>query len=428
MLSKEQIIEVESLPKDIENGATYAIKQAKPNSYTHGMFKYPCKFIPEIPKWGINTYLSDKNGVVFDPFSGSGTTLLEANLNGVSSYGTEIDDIAKLIIKVKTTVLNSLQIDMLEDCYLDIMNRITKVDAEYFRPEIVNLDHWFSEKTIMELGKIKVYIDNISDADVKDFFKLCMVSIIKRVSNADDASPKPYVSNKIIKIPPTVEKEFSTTFRRYKQMTIELIEVKNMGRASIMNGDALDFLLPFGIDLAITSPPYINAFDYGRTMRLENLWMATLTEDELRAKKSQYVGTEKINTKLEKNELGILEKSTLLKKYYFEIIEQDERRALIVKKFFEDMELNLFNVYEQMNVEGKYIIVIGNSTIRKINVESWKVIEELANKIGFKTVKYFSYVIQNPYIRIPRKGMGGKISKDYVLVLEKGEFKYGTKK
>lgn len=420
MPSKEQIIEVETLPLDIKSGATYSIKQANPNSYTHGMFKYPCKFIPEIPRWGINSFLPEKRGVIFDPFSGSGTTLLEANVNGIDAYGTEIDDVAKLIIKVKTTVLNSTQMEILEQCYLEIINIIARDDAMLFRPEIANLEHWFSADTINELGRMKVYIDNIMDVEIRDFFKLCMVSIIKRVSNADDTSPKPYVSNKIKKTPPTVEKEFSSVFRRYKQMMLDLLSVERMGNTEIIQGDALEFSVPLGIDLAITSPPYINAFDYGRTMRLENLWLATLTEEMLREKKSKYVGTEKINTKKEKRELSILTKSTLLKVYYDQIVEQDEKRALIVKKFFEDMEDNLRSVYNQMNIGGKYIIVIGNSTIRKVNVESWKVIEEIANKMGFKTVQYFNYIIQNPYIRIPRKGMGGKISKDYVLVLEKG--------
>ena len=420
MSSKEQIIEVESLPVDIQTGATYAIKQANPNSYTHGMFKYPCKFIPEIPRWGIKTYLSEKRGVIFDPFSGSGTTFLEANVNGLDAYGTEIDDIAKLIIKVKTTVLDLAQMKLLDQCYPEIINIIGQDDVKLFTPAIVNLEHWFSENTINELGRIKAYIDNIEDEDVRDFFKLCMASIIKKVSNADDTSPKPYVSNKIIKVPPTVEKEFTSVFRRYKQMMQELTHVKKMGNTVIIQGDALEFSVPLGIDLAITSPPYINAFDYGRTMRLENLWLDTLTEEMLREKKSQYVGTEKINTEEEKSELGILGKSDLLKVYYNQIAEQDEKRALIVKKFFEDMEDNLRCVYSQMNICGKYVIVIGNSTIRKVNVESWRVIEEIANKMGFKTVQYFNYIIQNPYIRIPRKGMGGKINKDYVLVLEKG--------
>lgn len=420
MPGKEQIIEVESLPVDIQTGATYTIKQTNPNSYTHGMFKYPCKFIPEIPRWGINAYLSEKGGVIFDPFSGSGTTLLEANVNGIDAYGTEIDDIAKLIIKVKTTVLGSAQLELLDQHYSEIINTIAQADAELFIPAIANLEHWFSENTINELGRMKVYIENIMDADVRDFFKLCMVSIIKRVSNADDTSPKPYVSNKIIKNPPNVEKEFTSVFRRYKQMMRELLNVEKMGNTEIVQGDALKFSVPLRIDLAITSPPYINAFDYGRTMRLENLWLATLTEEMLREKKSKYVGTEKINTKKEKNELSILKKSTLLKVYYAQIVEQDEKRALIVKKFFEDMEDNLRCVYSQMNIGGKYVIVIGNSTIRKVNVESWRVIEEIANKMGFKTVQYFNYIIQNPYIRIPRNGMGGKISRDYVLVLEKG--------
>lgn len=420
MPDKEQIIEVESLPVDIQNGSTYLIKQANPNSYTHGMFKYPCKFIPEIPRWAINSFLSCKKGVIFDPFSGSGTTLLEANINGIDAYGTEIDDIAKLIIKVKTTVLDERQTNCLEQKYSELIGVISQSDAKAFRPRIDNLEHWFCESTINELGRMKAYIDNIDDADVGDFFRLCMVSIIKRVSNADDTSPKPYVSGKVKKIPPTVEKEFTSVFRRYKQMITELSGIENLGRTNIIDGDALKFLVPEKIDLAITSPPYINAFDYGRTMRLENLWMATLTEEKLREKKSLYVGTEKINVKKEKSELAILEKSSLLKSYYYDIVEKDEKRALIVKKFFEDMQDNLNSVYGQMNAGGKYVIVIGNSTIRKVNVESWKVIKEIANDIGFKTIQYFNYIIQNPYIRIPRKGMGGKISKDYVLVLEKG--------
>lgn len=420
MPGKEQIITVESLPESIQTGATYIIKQPNPNSYTHGMFKYPCKFIPEIPRWGIKTYLPEKNGIIFDPFSGSGTTLLEANINGIDAYGTEIDDIAKLIIKVKTTVLQPVQIALLDQYYEEIINRISQAEIEPFIPAIANLKHWFSEKTINELGRMKVYIDNIEDRDIQDFFKLCMASIIKRVSNADDTSPKPYVSNKVIKIPPDVEKEFTSVFSRYKQMMLNLSAIKKMGNTEIIQGDALDFSVPAGVDLAITSPPYINAFDYGRTMRLENLWLDTLTEEILRMKKSKYVGTEKINAKKEKSELGILQKSKLLKEYYDQIADQDEKRSLIVKKFFEDMETNLHLVYDQMNEGGKYVIVIGNSTIRKVKVESWKVIEEIANKMGFKTVQYFNYIIQNPYIRIPRKNMGGKINKDYVLVLEKG--------
>ena len=65
------------------------------------------------------------------------------------------------------------------------------------------------------------------------------------------------------------------------------------------------------------------------------------------------------------------------------------------------------------------MIVIGNSNIRKQEIESWRVLEQLAKSIGMKTDSYFSYIIKNPYIRIPRSGKGGKIAKDYIIVMEK---------
>lgn len=416
----DKVIEVDNLPRDIVAGGVYAIKQSNPNSYTHGMFKYPCKFIPEIPRWAINQYLNGNQGVIFDPFSGSGTTLLEANINGYPAWGAEIDDIAKLIIKVKTTKLSKDQFKHLDTEFENIVECLFDSNREAYRPLIHNLEHWFSKETMDELGRMKCRIDEIIEPDIKNFFQLCMVSIVKRVSNADDTSPKPYVSNKIIKTPPPVKKEFTAAYGRYKQMMSELMTVDLMGETSIIKGDALNFKLPQNIDLAITSPPYINAFDYGRTMRLENLWLATLTEEELRNKKKEYVGTEKIAVKVEVEDLGILQRSEHLKLYYDKIKQVDERRALIVKKFFNDMENNLSLMYSQLNTNGKYMIVIGNSVIRKVTVESWKVLEELGHSIGFTTVKQYSYMIQNPYIRIPRKGKGGEISKDYVLVLEKG--------
>lgn len=419
MPDKEQITEVDALPVQIKNGAVYSIRQANPNSYTHGMFKYPCKFIPEIPRWGIRSCLKEQKGMIFDPFAGSGTTLLEANLNGLDACGAEIDDIAKLIIKVKTTPLTAGQLELAEEEYEKLSSVLMQENAESFRPDIDNLEHWFSESAILKLGRMKIFIDSISDADVRDFFKLCMVSIIKKVSMADDTSPKPYVSNKVIKTPPPVESELALTFRRYKQMLTELSDVENLGKTRVIEGDALNFSLPAKADLAITSPPYINAFDYGRTMRLENLWMGVLTEKGLRDKKKDYIGTEKLDMKSEREKLAILQKSSLLKSCYERIWPQDEKRALIVKKFFEDMDNNLAKVYESLNPGGRYMIVIGNSMIRQVNVESWRVLTELAGSQGFCRTQYFSYIIQNPYIRIPRQGMGGKISRDYVLVLEK---------
>lgn len=98
---KVVITEVEALPLETHKDASYIIKQNNPNNYTHGFFKYPCKFIPEIPRWAIKKYMPKNGKIVFDPFAGSGTTLLEAQIQGYDSYGTEIDPVAKKLLMLK---------------------------------------------------------------------------------------------------------------------------------------------------------------------------------------------------------------------------------------------------------------------------------------------------------------------------------------
>ena len=118
--------------------------------------------------------------------------------------------------------------------------------------------------------------------------------------------------------------------------------------------------------------------------------------------------------------MNVLALSSDLLTSYNAIVGVDVRRALIVKRFFDDMFLNLSNVYTHLKENGIYMIVIGNSTTRNCTIESWKVLRDLSRTIGYSYVGHFGYIIQNPYIRIPRKHNGGEIKEDYILILRKG--------
>lgn len=412
------LIIVDSLPMEIKDNATYMINQSNTNDYTHSYFKYPCKFIPEIPRWAIKKY-ANNDTIVFDPFSGSGTTLTESIINGYDAYGTEIDDVAKLLIKVKTTKLTIQEMNDMTYIVNDILSNIYDDNENVVIPEMNNINHWFPEENIKELGQIRYCIDEIENENIKDFLSICFASIVRKCSFADDSSPKPYVSTKVKKVPSEPKKEFRSVFNKYINGMEKLIELNTDNIAQVVDGNALSVNTNINVDLIITSPPYINAFDYARTMRLENLWLGYLTESEITKKKKLYVGTENIKTTEEVEDLEILKESNLLKEYYEKIKQVDEKRALIVKRFFQDMKTNLMEMYQILNINGHYCIVIGNSTIRKIKVESWKVLRDIAMNIGFEVEQEFSYVIKNPYLSIPRNGKGGKINIDYILVLKK---------
>lgn len=415
-------IEVEELPIINTDGNNFIIKQSNPNKYTHSFFKYPCKFIPEIPRWGIKKYMPENGNVIFDPFAGSGTTLLESKILGFDSCGTEIDPIAKKIIRVKTQTYTLDDLLTIDRDFESIIFRLrTKYDGiPAFRPEINNLTHWFTNENLDILGKLKYLISQLSNEKSKTFLELVFISIIKAVSQADDSSPKPYVSRKVVKVAPNALEKYIMVYKKYRKDLDEYANLHLKNKVRIVDGDALFTKEKFIADLAITSPPYINAFDYPRTMRLENLWMETHTEKSILHSKSKYVGTESFSVVKEKEKaLDILSESELLKDKFTKIEEIDLKRALVLKRFFEDMKLNLINVRNHLKNNSKYIIVIGNSVIRKELIESWKILRDISENNGYKFVEHFTYKIQNPYIRIPRGGKGGHISHDHILVLEK---------
>jgi DNA modification methylase len=69
------------------------------------LHKYPAKFFPELPRWLIKRY-SKENDLILDPFSGSGTTNLEARLLRRHSVGIDVDPFSRFLSKVKVTPLD----------------------------------------------------------------------------------------------------------------------------------------------------------------------------------------------------------------------------------------------------------------------------------------------------------------------------------
>ena len=72
--------------------------------YTHGYHPYSAKYIPQIPNRLISAF-SEKDDLILDNFVGSGTTLVESKVLGRNAIGVDINPLACLISKVKTTVI-----------------------------------------------------------------------------------------------------------------------------------------------------------------------------------------------------------------------------------------------------------------------------------------------------------------------------------
>lgn len=408
------MITVSKLPqiKKIKNNDIFEIINYQ-SSKTHSFFKYPAKFIPEIPNWSIRNF-SKKKDKVLDCFAGSGTSLVEASFLERVPYAIDFDPLSQIIIKSK---VNCLTVNNIRKIRNDL-DEIVMKNNKPFIPEIPDINKWFPKGNINSLGSIIVNINKYkkNNENIYNFLICCFASTIRKSSFADDTSPKPYISKRIKKRPLNSKKLFTDTVIKNLKI-FQSGDFKLKYKVKIIGKDARK-IIKKKIDHAISSPPYINAFDYVRILRLENLWINSFKNSEIIDHKKKQIGTEIISSKdyiRKPKKFG----HKILDKKILKVYSVDRKRALVVSKYFDDMILNLKNIYNALRINSYYTIVVGDCLIRNNKFETSEYLSFFAGKIGFKIEKKFSYIIKNPYLRIPRGNKGGIIKFDKILVLKK---------
>lgn len=149
--------------------------------YTHLIHSYPAKLLSNIPFYFLSSdYFCPSDGVVLDPFCGTGTVLLEAALSGRQAWGADANPLAILISKVKTTYISR---EILLKNLSVVLNRAER-SREMPQMDSV-IEGWFSHSTVTQLYRLQQSIRKIKNDNHRDFFLLCFSNLIRKVSYAD---------------------------------------------------------------------------------------------------------------------------------------------------------------------------------------------------------------------------------------------------
>lgn len=441
---------------NFKNFAIRNLKERRPNNYPHNIYSYPAKIYPYIPLFFLSTdELCPSDGIVLDPFAGSGTVLLESLINPFykrSVFGVELNPIGRLISKAKTT---SLDIESTER-FLTKLKYFYKNKKNHDLPQFSNISLWFSRNAIKELSKLKYAIETINcPNDLKDLLWLCLAKVVRKVSKADPYIPPPVLLkiNKYKKSPdkyqkvktlmfqnenPAVWKIFEKTFNDNLKQIRSLSNIKKDSRESIkaeliwddarrikkgaMNikgmicKDNASLFLANSIDFIITSPPYLTAQKYIRTNKLELLWLG-IEEKELRELDHETIGTEKISIKDVKmiDKIGVNSIDNLITWAF----SKSSRRAASVHKYFKDMQLVIKEMYRVLRKNSYAVLVVGNNKVLGKTVDTYRLLTDLALREGFKEILILKDNIRGRGMITKRHNSGGLIKQEFIIVLKK---------
>ena len=127
--------------------------------YVHGFCTYPAMMVPKMQRELLDVCLQEievPHPTLLDPFAGSGTILVEGMLRGLNIVGVDINPLAVLLCKVKTTIVNPDELQEHVTHLAEIINSLKTVENHSFK----GIEKWFTDQAIADLSKIRFAILN----------------------------------------------------------------------------------------------------------------------------------------------------------------------------------------------------------------------------------------------------------------------------
>ena len=246
----------------------------------HRWYRFKEGFSAGLVETFVNNYMPSTGGRLLDPFLGSGTTALEGAKLGHYVDGVETNPFLAFLAKVKTRDFS--RIGNIEAIALQCLKNRQR-EIAFALPndttlvERGGLTKWLLNKSVAKrFEQIRTAIAQIKSPLVRDLLLLAIMSSIEDVANArKDGKCWRYKRNwqRLFFDGPALDNVFAAQVIRF----IEDITVfpKLKGHATVTCADSRRFTDNFKCsdlyDGLLTSPPYLNSFDYTDIYRPELL-------------------------------------------------------------------------------------------------------------------------------------------------------------
>lgn len=336
---------------------------------------------------------------IADPFGGSGTSVITAQLLSIDATTVEVNPFLADVIKAKVSPLTA---ERLRSAAADFQARLSSTRSNV--PRLSHLPETFIESADKErwifplpvarqLSKYLTCIDSIEDVDVQRFFRVVLGAVLVDCSNVyvngkgrryrgawQENQPTPAKLNELFGI------QFNTSFE-----DVLRFEGRPRSRIDVIHGDARTALAGVSehADLIVFSPPYPNSFDYTDIYNVE-LWVLgyiNSSAENLRLRNNTLRSHVQISRSYEKPTRPSLRLNSTLDELEVQRAKLwDSNIPAMVGAYFRDIETILEQCSRLLTSSGKVMMVVGDSRYADVRVQVGPIVAELAKAIGFSSV------------------------------------------
>ena len=399
---------------------------------THYIHPYPAKLLPQIAHFFLaSNILASSDDFVLDPFSGTGTVALEANLSGRNALFSDANPLARIIASVKTSKFSIEEINVAAENLRQAYARTRKTTP----PKVININLWYDEKICRQLSRLRWAIDGIQESKVKDLLWVTFSCVARKLSNADPRLSVP-VRVKVPKWDENSPPDVWTVFSNQLEANILRIgeserlsdassvasecvgrDARSLRVPSLWNDDETRRLADESVGLVITSPPYAGAQKYIRASSLSLGWLKLAEAHQLKQLENKNIGREHLPKTVYDavQSTGISAADEVLTLIY----KKNPLRAAIAGVYINEMRSAVIEMARVLKPGGCVVMVIGNNDVCGYNFQSSEYMSSLLANAGLKPVMKLVDEIKSRGLMTKRNRAASVISREWVLVYKK---------